>query len=346
MVRVDREPELCLGRAGQALEQLVRSLHSGTAVVADEVGVGRGRQLIGGRAMAQVGVDDRPRGAVGRPGCGRWWTCSRPVPGPLRQRPVPRRSGGLRHGRARQEGLGATAWPDRPGRGRRSARRPPWGLRSWASRRRRGLAHCSNVMTPRAVRPSSLLRPARRCDIIADDEAAMVRPQQVMGGTELPNDSLAPPMRMTQMFRQSFHAMTPHEKVRVVGMYGTIVVHARPGFLRLHRLRGAVPLQGPGLRCGRDGLHPGTAPRLRRRPHLGHRQHHPQGDERAPRHRQAPPVRLRVLLLPRALHHRRRHRGWHHHRREDRLGQVSNNSSGLERSGACSAQSSRPRSCS
>jgi high-affinity nickel-transport protein len=51
-----------------------------------------------------------------------------------------------------------------------------------------------------------------------------------MGGTELPNDSLAPPLRMTKMFRQSFHAMTPHEKVRVVGMYGTIVFMHLLGF--------------------------------------------------------------------------------------------------------------------
>ena len=58
-----------------------------------------------------------------------------------------------------------------------------------------------------------------------------------------------------------------------------------PRVLHLRGLRGARPLQGPGDRRERPRLHAGPAPRLRRRPHLGHRQHHPQVDERAARAR-------------------------------------------------------------
>jgi hypothetical protein len=78
-------------------------------------------------------------------------------------------------------------------------------------------------------------------------------------------------------------AMTPHP-VRLHPVY------ARPRLLRVHRLRGAGPLQGPRVRRGVTAYTLGPAARLRRRPHLGHRQHHPQGDERAAGHRQAPPV--------------------------------------------------------
>jgi len=46
----------------------------------------------------------------------------------------------------------------------------------------------------------------------------------------MPAESIAPPMRLVTMFRQSFHAMTPHEKLRVVGMYGTILLMHLVGF--------------------------------------------------------------------------------------------------------------------
>jgi high-affinity nickel-transport protein len=42
--------------------------------------------------------------------------------------------------------------------------------------------------------------------------------------------SIAPPVRMTTMFRQAFHAMTPHEKFRVVAMYSSIVFMHAVGF--------------------------------------------------------------------------------------------------------------------
>ena len=43
--------------------------------------------------------------------------------------------------------------------------------------------------------------------------------------------SIKPPVRMLTMFRQSFRAMTPHEKVRVTGMYGAILFMHALGFL-------------------------------------------------------------------------------------------------------------------
>jgi high-affinity nickel-transport protein len=55
-------------------------------------------------------------------------------------------------------------------------------------------------------------------------------PRPVMGGTALSTNSLAPPLSMGQMFRQSFHSMTPHEKLRVIWMYGTIVFMHAVGF--------------------------------------------------------------------------------------------------------------------
>jgi nickel/cobalt transporter (NiCoT) family protein len=42
---------------------------------------------------------------------------------------------------------------------------------------------------------------------------------------------VAPPMRLGRMFRQSFNAMSPQEKFRVVGMYATILVLHAIGFL-------------------------------------------------------------------------------------------------------------------
>jgi high-affinity nickel-transport protein len=61
-------------------------------------------------------------------------------------------------------------------------------------------------------------------------EPAYVPAQPMIGGTALSTDSLAPPMRMGQMFRQSFHTMTPHEKARVLSMYGSIAFMHVVGF--------------------------------------------------------------------------------------------------------------------
>jgi high-affinity nickel-transport protein len=49
--------------------------------------------------------------------------------------------------------------------------------------------------------------------------------------TESISPSIKPPVRMLTMLRQSFHAMTPHEKVRVLGMYGSILFLHALGFL-------------------------------------------------------------------------------------------------------------------
>ena len=52
--------------------------------------------------------------------------------------------------------------------------------------------------------------------------------------TEAPpmvSESIAPPLKMGRMFRQSFHAMTPHEKIRVMTMYGVIIFMHALGFL-------------------------------------------------------------------------------------------------------------------
>jgi high-affinity nickel-transport protein len=42
---------------------------------------------------------------------------------------------------------------------------------------------------------------------------------------------ISPPTRMLTMMRQSFHAMTPHEKLRVVGMYAAILFLHALGFV-------------------------------------------------------------------------------------------------------------------
>jgi nickel/cobalt transporter (NiCoT) family protein len=47
----------------------------------------------------------------------------------------------------------------------------------------------------------------------------------------LNTESIAPPLRFITMFRQSFRAMTPHEKLRVAGMYGAILAMHALGFL-------------------------------------------------------------------------------------------------------------------
>ena len=87
-------------------------------------------------------------------------------------------------------------------------------------------------------------------------------------------------MRMGKMIRESFHAMTPVERRRVIGMYGSILLLHAIGFFIF--IVFVVPAHYKGLAFGvAAGLHPRPAARLRRRPHLGDRQHHPQGDEPA-----------------------------------------------------------------
>jgi high-affinity nickel-transport protein len=60
--------------------------------------------------------------------------------------------------------------------------------------------------------------------------------------------SIAPPIRMATMVRQSFHAMSPHEKVRVVGMYSVVALLHVVGFLGF--LIFVVPSHYKGLGFG------------------------------------------------------------------------------------------------
>ncbi len=71
------------------------------------------------------------------------------------------------------------------------------------------------------------------------------------------------------------------------------------GGRRAGELPGREQLAGLRDRAGPHGVHPGDAARVRRRPHRGHRQHHPQADGggQEARHR-------RLLVLARPLEHR------------------------------------------
>jgi high-affinity nickel-transport protein len=60
--------------------------------------------------------------------------------------------------------------------------------------------------------------------------------------------SIAPPLRMATMVRQSFHAMTRHEKIRVVGMYSVVLLLHLIGFLGF--LIFVVPSHYKGLGFG------------------------------------------------------------------------------------------------
>jgi len=72
-------------------------------------------------------------------------------------------------------------------------------------------------------------------------------------------------------------------------MYGSILALHAIGFFIFDRF--VVPAHYKGLGIGVSVLAYtlGLSARLRRRPHLGHRQHDPQGHERAPGHRPASP---------------------------------------------------------
>jgi hypothetical protein len=59
------------------------------------------------------------------------------------------------------------------------------------------------------------------------------------------SESIAPPLKMGKMVRQSFHAMTPHEKIRVIAMYGSILALHALGILIFIVFVVPVPLQGP-----------------------------------------------------------------------------------------------------
>src|SRR5258705_4262894 len=115
--------------------------------------------------------------------------------------------------------------------------------------------------------------------------------------------------RIGQLLRQSFTAMTAQERARLVAMYGVIAGLHVAGFVILFAFvipshyKGlgvgvAVLAYTLGLRHAFDADHISAIAHCTRKV-LGERQ-----DTGAPR-----PLGVRVLLLPRALHRRGRHRG-------------------------------------
>ena len=117
VVGVDGEAELALAVPGQAPEQLVGCLQRRPARLADEVAMGLGGQLVGGRTVPQVGVDDDPELLRGPPGCGRWSRGGRRAPGPALPRRAPRRSGARPLRRAPPARIRREAVARPPGRG-------------------------------------------------------------------------------------------------------------------------------------------------------------------------------------------------------------------------------------
>jgi hypothetical protein len=62
MIRVDLEAESGLGLFGQVTEHVAGSFYGGPALLADQMAVGPSGQVVGGRAVRQVGVqhDSQP----------------------------------------------------------------------------------------------------------------------------------------------------------------------------------------------------------------------------------------------------------------------------------------------
>jgi hypothetical protein len=56
MIRVDLETETGLGRLRQATEYVTRGFYGSPALLADQMAVGPSSQVVGGRAVRQVGV--------------------------------------------------------------------------------------------------------------------------------------------------------------------------------------------------------------------------------------------------------------------------------------------------
>jgi high-affinity nickel permease len=79
--------------------------------------------------------------------------------------------------------------------------------------------------------------------------------------------SVAPPMRMGRMLRQSFVAMSPQEKFRVVGMYATILALHAIGFLVFVAFVVPSHYKGLGIGIAVTAYTLG----LRCRPHFGDR---------------------------------------------------------------------------
>ena len=113
---------------------------------------------------------------------------------------------------------------------------------------------------------------------------------------------------------QVTRSLTPRERVRAGLMFVTIAALHVDWLWRLHPVRRPLALQGAGDRRRRARVLARAASRLRRRSHLGDRQHDPQADER----RQAT-AQHRLLVLARSLDDRGRDRGRDRRRREGGL---------------------------
>ena len=123
------------------------------------------------------------------------------------------------------------------------------------------------------------------------------------------------------------NGLTPAEWATAGAMAAVIIGLNVLGGYAGRRGRRALPHHRQGalrVRHRHPGLHPGHAPRLRRRPHRRDRQHHPQAGPG----RQTAPER-RLLLLPRPLHRRVRAGGAAQLRHPRPRHQVKNDSSGL-----------------
>ena len=125
--------------------------------------------------------------------------------------------------------------------------------------------------------------------------------------------------RLGRAVRQSFAAMTRQERRRVIAMYGVIAGLHVLGFFILFAF--VVPSHYKGLGIGVSILaytlglrHAFDADHISA---IDNSTRKVLGERRG--HRSAAPVRVRVLLLPRALHRRGRDRGRHRRRREDGL---------------------------
>lgn len=57
---VDGEAVVALGGGSQSAEEILRGLEHGSAGLADEMAVGLGGQMVGGRSVSEMGVDDDP----------------------------------------------------------------------------------------------------------------------------------------------------------------------------------------------------------------------------------------------------------------------------------------------
>ena len=202
-----------------------------------------------------------------------------------------------------------------------------------------GSLRCGRVRKPEADGLRKLLQSVRISSIVRSHH------RQPEGRAGRASESHQPGSRRAVRSPSEAQAVSGvHDSSPVVADEVDVRVHPvapRHRLWRIHRLCGSQPLQGTGDRCLRAGLHVGAPSRLRRRPHFGHRQHHPEADERGQEAGQCG-----LLLLVGPLHHRDRHRGWHRDRRKIGVRggvpppvRVSSSSAGS------SAPSSPPLSC-